>query len=37
MFNFVVRVATHGLKQIEPLLSTKSFKDVIDSVFDAPE
>ena len=36
MFNLVVRTATRRLKQIEPLLSTQSFEDVIDGVFDAP-
>ena len=36
MFNLVFWIAARGLKQIEPLLSTQSFEDVIDGVFDAP-
>ena len=36
MFNLELRIATRGLKKIEPLLSTQSFEDVIDGVFDAP-
>ena len=36
MFNLEFRITTRGLKQIEALLSTQSFEDVIDGVFDAP-